>query len=81
MMKALLDKAVLFLRRELFKIIVIAFILSAALLLLLEQSYKTGLLCINIAEYMAMGMAFAILTVMTIDYARKIYLIVKQNKK
>jgi hypothetical protein len=80
-MKTLLDKTLRFWRRKQTPIMAIAFIVFAIILILLEYIFKRGILCVNIAEYLAMSIAFAILFFMTIDYARKIYSIVKQEKK
>ncbi len=80
-MKISLDKALDFWRRKQTSIMIIAFIVFAFFIILLEYFFKRGLLCVNIAEYIAITIAFTILFVMTVDYARRIYAIVKQEKK
>mgnify|MGYP000874987261 CR=1 FL=1 len=80
-MKILPDKALRFWRQKQAPIMAIAFISASAILILLEHMFKRGFLCINIAEYIAIAIAFTILFFMTVDYARRIYSIVKQEKK
>jgi hypothetical protein len=80
-MKAWLNKLVDFWQREWLKIIIFSYVSSLFVLILLNHGYNNGLLCVNIAEYLFMGIAFILLTCMTIDYARKIYIIVKRDKK
>ncbi len=76
-----LKKAAAFCQREWIKIMAVSFFLISAGLFLLEHSYKQGFLCINIAEYIAMGITFILLTYLTILYGRKIYLISKSQNK
>lgn len=80
-MPAGLSKVVAYCRREWIKVLAATFLFISAGLFLLEHTYKRGLLCVNIAEYAAMGIIFILLAYITIDYGRKIYLIAKSQNK